>query len=505
MKKNLVHYSIRAILWFILLSSALSFWNRHVTYDTRAMIDEAEECKALAKSIQYQLDQIDGSVMGFVVTKDPLRSKHLEKVKAKKDSIFHRLKEHLDNQGFDASDLSTVGSAMDRFIGDGLAIISASNSNDTLSLRTRIAAFRFTAQSAYLDFLNRLTQFEDELEQHARSDYEWSITDNAIIQIILILLSVPILIITSRTLKREVRKNEELIEALNESNRNYFYNDGKSEEISAQTVIEKLIANFKMSFQFVEDVSAGKYDKAGTLLDDSTRPLNERTLMGALVKMSGRIQAGELEDKKRQWSAAGLNQLNELVRKHQGNLTTLTDQSVSFLTKYLGALQGALFVVEHEGEKVFLELKGCYAYDRKKWVTKRVEVGDGLIGQVFLEGSANMLTELPQGYTSITSGLGDATPDCLVIVPFKFNDKIEAVFELSGFSKFGKYQIDFLEKAGELVASTLQSVRNQAEMQSLLNQAKEQAESLRAQEEELRQNMEELEATTESIRRRENL
>jgi len=503
-KRNLVHYAITAILVFILLSSALSFWNRHVTYDTRSIIDNAAQCKALTSSIQDQLlDKVELSVTAYMATGDPQKAAPLKTMAIKKDSIFDQLTTLLTSQHFDASDLIKIKTAVNDYIRQATAIVGLVTNHDSVAVKAGIASFQFSAQSLYETFSARMNKFENELEAHAHSDYEWSITDNAIIQIILIILSVPILIITSRRLKNEEKKNEELIKSLDESNREYFFHEIHSEEINAQSVIQKLIGNFKKAVQFVDEVSAGNYRNTKVLIPESSQHLNQKTLMGALVNMSAKLQAAEAEDQKRQWSANGLNQFYEVLRNNQGDFATLIDKSVSFLTKYLSSLQGALFIVERKEDQVYLELRGCYAYDRKKWIEKRIAVGEGMVGQVFLEKATVMLTELPPGYTSISSGLGEATPSCLLLVPFQFNEKIEAIFELSGFVKFEKHHIEFMEKAGELLASTLQYVRNNEEMQALLQQSKEQAESLRAQEEELRQNMEELEATNESIRRKE--
>jgi hypothetical protein len=112
-----------------------------------------------------------------------------------------------------------------------------------------------------------------------------------------------------------------------------------------------------------------------------------------------------------------------------------------------------------------------------------------------------MCAEIPNGYTSITSGLGDSTPSCLLIVPFPYNEEVEAIFEVAGFKKYGGHHIEFLKKAGEFLAAALQAAKNNNEMQELLRQSREQAEVLKAQEEEMRQNMEEPEATQEASRR----
>jgi transcriptional regulator with GAF, ATPase, and Fis domain len=170
----------------------------------------------------------------------------------------------------------------------------------------------------------------------------------------------------------------------------------------------------------------------------------------------------------------------------------------------MNANQGRLFIVKEEGETRWLELAACYAYDRKKYASKSIAFGEGLLGQAYLQGQTTMLTSLPNDCITITSGFGEATPTCLIIVPMKFNDEIEAMIELAGFHKWKDHEIEFLEKAGGFVASVINNVTTAQEMRNILAETQEQTERLRSQEEELRQNLEEMQATQEQLARNKN-
>jgi DNA repair exonuclease SbcCD ATPase subunit len=123
------------------------------------------------------------------------------------------------------------------------------------------------------------------------------------------------------------------------------------------------------------------------------------------------------------------------------------------------------------------------------------------VGQAYLEAETTLLTEIPRNYTFITSGLGDATPTCILIVPAKYNDRVEAVIEMAGFIRYEAHQVAFVEKAGEILASTIISAKNSEKMHRLLEDSNMQSEQMRAQEEEMRQNLEELMATQEQQQR----
>jgi hypothetical protein len=157
--------------------------------------------------------------------------------------------------------------------------------------------------------------------------------------------------------------------------------------------------------------------------------------------------------------------------------------------------------VQSDGEQTHLKLESCYAFNRKKWIEKTIPIGCGAVGQAYLEGGSVLMTDLPPNYTTITSGLGDATPNCIVIIPMKNNEEIAAIAEFATFGIIKDYEIGFLEKAGEFLASTILNTTKAAKMKLLLDEAAEREVMMRERDEELRQNMEELQATQEQIER----
>ncbi|HVD97939.1 MAG TPA: PAS domain-containing protein [Cytophagaceae bacterium] len=256
-------------------------------------------------------------------------------------------------------------------------------------------------------------------------------------------------------------------------------------------------AQIEESTNFIKDIENGKLD---TSFRNENNSDNQLTM--ALVSMQMQLKKISEEEKNRNWATEGLARFADILRQNNEDLYKLGDSIISNLVKYMNANQGGIFVLNEDNpEETVLELIACYAYNRKKFLQKKVSIGEGLVGQTFLEKETIFMTELPQNYTAITSGLGDATPGCLVLVPLKVNETILGVIELAAFEAFPKYKIEFLEKIGESIASSLAAVRIAYRTEKLLRESQIQTEQLRSQEEEVRQNMEELSATQEEMHR----
>ncbi|MFP4621900.1 MAG: GAF domain-containing protein [Bacteroidales bacterium] len=206
----------------------------------------------------------------------------------------------------------------------------------------------------------------------------------------------------------------------------------------------------------------------------------------------------KIEEQKRQWINEGLNRFADILRQNNDDLQKLSDEVIKNLVYYLEANQGGIFLVNDEDENdKHLELTSAFAYDRKKYLEKRIDFGHGLVGTCAIEKQPIYMEEIPRDYIEITSGLGDANPDSLLIVPMKLEEELHGVIEIASFNTFQQYQIDFVEKVAESIASTISSVKVNMKTQRLLQQSEQQSQELSAQEEEMRQNMEELKATQE--------
>jgi methyl-accepting chemotaxis protein len=237
-------------------------------------------------------------------------------------------------------------------------------------------------------------------------------------------------------------------------------------------------------------------------IDAEFKPVSDRDILGnALLEMRNNLKQIAEEDKKREWANKGIAFFGEVLRNNNDDLSKLSFEITSHIVKYLDANQGALFIIQEDEKERYLELTAAYAWGRQKFVQKKLNIGQGLAGQAVQEGEFIYMTEVPQDFLEITSGLGNARPKCVLIVPLKINDVIYGVIELASFKPFATYQIEFVQKIGESIATTLSAVKVNQKTKMLLEEAKISSEERRAVEEELRQNQEELQATQEEMAR----
>ncbi|MGB5928597.1 MAG: PAS domain S-box protein, partial [Cyclobacteriaceae bacterium] len=256
--------------------------------------------------------------------------------------------------------------------------------------------------------------------------------------------------------------------------------------------------NLEKAAGFAKSIGQGTFD-------ESYEPAGDDDQLGAaLINMSEQLQEVDIEEKKRSWVNEGLTKFANILREERDDLEQMCTIILSNLVKYMEANQGGLFVINDVNERdPHLELKAVYAYDRKKYITKTIKKGEGLIGQAWLEGEITYMTEVPDNYVTITSGMGESTPTSLIIVPLTLNDEVLGVVEIASFRAYEEHERNFLEKLSESIASTLSSVKVTERTRNLLVQSQQQSEEMRAQEEEMRQNMEELQATQENMERKE--
>ncbi|WP_224998776.1 GAF domain-containing protein [Cesiribacter sp. SM1] len=260
--------------------------------------------------------------------------------------------------------------------------------------------------------------------------------------------------------------------------------------------LNTLIDSLEQKVQFATSIGENKLD---TQIGEIDR---EDKLGIALEHMRNSLKQNNEQAELRNWFTQGIAEFSEILRFNNDETEDFYFIIIRNLVKYLKANQGGIFLIHEDGGgKKYLELMGTYAFDRKKHLEKKIEIGEGIVGQCVLEADTIYLEQLPENYVRITSGLGDAPPNSVLIVPLKLNSEVLGVVELASFKRFRKHEIEFVEKVGETIASFIFSHNITLRTGKLLEESQKSTEELKAAEEEMRQNIEELEATQEAMHR----
>lgn len=248
--------------------------------------------------------------------------------------------------------------------------------------------------------------------------------------------------------------------------------------------------------EYARLVSKAEYDNSASF--DNNGELGE-----ALNEMKYSLSKVAKEDAQRSHINIGLAKFSEILGDNTNNLEKFGDNVLLNLVSFLNANQGALYVINDEEDVETLELSSCYAYEKKKYLNQKIKKGQGLVGQCWLERKSIYMTQVPDDYVRITSGLGYSTPRCILIVPLVFNEKIQGIIELASFKPFEDYELNFVEKVIQSIASALASVKINTQTQFLLSQSERLTKQMKRQEEEMVKNVEELKMTQEESQRRE--
>jgi methyl-accepting chemotaxis protein len=269
-------------------------------------------------------------------------------------------------------------------------------------------------------------------------------------------------------------------------------------EIGAMTsALGTLVSGMRNTAQFAEEIGKGN-------LEISFSALSDKDVIGhSLITMRNNLVKIKVEDQTRSWMTNGLAKIGEILRANYDNAEALYDHVIRFVVKYSSATQGGIFLQQEAPNEKELSLVACYAYERKKFLKKTIAIGEGLVGQCFLEQEMIYMTVVPNDYVAITSGLGEAPPSSVIILPLKTNDTLVGILELASLKPFPEHVRELLQKFSESIASTISSVRISERTKKLLAESQQQADVMRSQEEEMRQNLEELSATQEEISRKE--
>ncbi len=178
----------------------------------------------------------------------------------------------------------------------------------------------------------------------------------------------------------------------------------------------------------------------------------------------------------------------------QRDLAAVTQMIMSEVTPTVNAQHGAFFVAEPTGDAGSeLVLVASYGYTtRAGQIRDRFRIGEGLVGQAAFECKTIALTDVPPAYIKVGSGLGEAPPADILVMPVLFEDQVLGVIELASLRPFSDTNRDFLDRITETIGVVLNTIRANMRTEELLEQSQSLTQELQKQSEELRNTNDEL-------------
>jgi signal transduction histidine kinase/ActR/RegA family two-component response regulator/HAMP domain-containing protein len=174
-------------------------------------------------------------------------------------------------------------------------------------------------------------------------------------------------------------------------------------------------------------------------------------------------------NKEQDWLKSNLAKFFGLMQG-QRNLQSLTDQIMSELTPVVGAQHGAFYLAEPQDNQTMLALTSTYAATKRKQLSSRFGLGEGIVGQCARERKPIIVTEVPENYVEVTSGLGKSSPRNIAVYPIFFEDQVRGVIELGSFHEFTSVQLAFLEQLMLSIGLAINLIGTSMRTEQLLQQ-----------------------------------
>lgn len=277
----------------------------------------------------------------------------------------------------------------------------------------------------------------------------------------------------------------------------YDWLDEVTEIIAAARQLKESLYS---TIQQANAIAQGNYSSQITMLSEHDQ-LNK-----ALIYMTEQLREMTRKNAAQDWLKTGQAQLNSEMSGEQ-DIATLSSNILNFICRYLNMQIGVVYLLEEPENRLNslqpnLKMIASYGYTRRKNLASQFALGEGLVGQAALERQAILISHVPEDYIHIQSGLGEAVPRHILVLPFLYEEGLKGIIELGGFEAFSDQHLEFLKQVAEAIAIATNTAQSRTKMQELLDQTQTQAEELQSQTEELQTQQEELRQTNDELQMR---
>ncbi|MFD5292029.1 HAMP domain-containing protein [Streptomyces rochei] len=230
-------------------------------------------------------------------------------------------------------------------------------------------------------------------------------------------------------------------------------------------------------------------------------------LQDYINKMIANLRDTTIANKEQDWLKGNLARISGLMQGRR-DLQDVASLIMSELTPVVSAQHGAFFLAMPpaegqeqagaEGDQYELRMLGSYGYSMGSMPTS-FRPGEALVGTAAQEKRTILVENAPSGYLKISSGLGEAPPAQVIVLPVLFEGQVLGVIELASFTPFTQIQKDFLNQIAEMIATSVNTISVNTKTELLLKQSQELTEQLRERSEELEQRQKALQSSNAEL------
>jgi signal transduction histidine kinase/CheY-like chemotaxis protein/HAMP domain-containing protein len=221
-------------------------------------------------------------------------------------------------------------------------------------------------------------------------------------------------------------------------------------------------------------------------------------LKDTINQMIANLRDTTRTNKEQDWLKSNLAKFSGMMQG-QRSLESLGQLIMSELTPAVSAQLGTFFTMDTTGEAPLLKLLSTYGYVRRKGVSNRYSLGEGLVGQAALEKKTILVTQVPDEYVVVASSIGEATPHNIVVLPILFEGNVRGVIELGSFVPFSPIHLAFLEQLALSIGVVFNMISTTRRTEELLGQLKRSNVELEQRSTELEDQARELETRNREI------
>ncbi|MFI4965667.1 MAG: response regulator, partial [Caulobacterales bacterium] len=269
--------------------------------------------------------------------------------------------------------------------------------------------------------------------------------------------------------------------------------------------VNELAANLTTQVRAIAEVSTAvtKGDLTRSITVEASGEVEE--LKNNINEMIRNLRDQTLKNTEQDWLKTNLARFTRMLQGER-DLSTVSNLVLSELAPLINAQHAVFYVSDRDDEgQMVLNLAASYAFNNRKHLANQFQLREGLIGQCAYEKSRILLTNVPKDYVQVSSGLGEASPANIIVLPALFEGEVKAVIELATFGEFNETQQQFLDQLMESIGIVLSTIAANMRTEGLLKQSQLLTSELQAQQEELKKTNDRLEQQAASLRQSEEL